>query len=118
MAYGGYESGRRSEGLRSAAMVAWITYVLGLFTSWVTGPVGFIIAMVKRADAIGTPYESHFDAIIRSGLICFIGYSVGWILVFTVIGIIIGGPILLATWLYNVYVVIRGLLRISERRPY
>lgn len=107
-------STRRREALHNAVLIAWISYAVGLLTSWVTGPIGFIIALVKRGDAIGTIYESHFAALIRSGIIVFIGYAVGWVLT----PVLIGFPILILTFVYNLYVVVRGLLRLSERRPY
>lgn len=114
MAYREYDITSRSESLRNAALVAWICYAVGLLTAWVTGPIGFIIALVKRADAINTAYESHFSAIIRSGLIIFIGNVIGWLLVWLGIGFLI----LAAVWVYNIFVVVKGLLRLSERRPY
>ncbi|WP_119677797.1 DUF4870 family protein [Indioceanicola profundi] len=117
MSYDPYVS-RRQEQLRNAALIAWISYAVGLATSWVTGPIGFIIALVKRGDSVGTIWESHFDALFRSGVLCFLGYTIGWLLVFTVIGAIIGFPLLLVTWIYNVYVVVRGGLRLFDGRPY
>lgn len=109
---------RREEQLRNAALIAWISYAVGLATSWITGPIGFIIALVKKGDAVGTVYESHFDALIRSGILVFLGYTIGWIFVFTFIGAIIGFPILAITWIYNVYVVVKGMLRLLDGRPY
>lgn len=114
MAYREYDVSSRSEGLRNAALLAWICYAVGLLSSWLTGPIGFVVALVKRGDSVGTVYESHFNAVIRSGIICFIGYTLGWITVWIGIGFVI----LFAVWLYNVYVVIRGFMRLMERRPY
>ena len=116
--YGDGYASRQDRRLKNAALVAWISYAVGLATSWITGPIGFIIALVKRDDARGTPYASHFDALLKAGILCFVGYTLGWILVVTVIGAVIGVPLLIATWIYNVFVVVKGLLRLLDGRGY
>jgi uncharacterized membrane protein len=104
--------------LHNRALIGWISYGVGLVTSWVTGPIGFIIALISLSESKSTRYESHFQAMVQGGLICFCGYTLGWLLIFTFIGAILGGPLLLVTWLYNLYIVVRGLMRVSERRRY
>lgn len=104
----------REERLHTLALIAWITYAVGLLTSWVTGPIGFVIALMKQGEARGTIYESHFRAVVRSGIILFIGYAVGWALTVVVVGFFI----LPIVWIYNVWVVVKGLLRLIDRRPY
>lgn len=104
----------REERLHTLGLIAWVTYAVGLLTAWVTGPIGFILALIKLGEARGTIYESHFRALIRSGIILFVGYAVGWITT----PILIGFGILAIMWLYNVWVVVKGILRIVDRRPY
>lgn len=104
----------REERLHTLGLIAWACYAVGLLTSWITGPIGFIIALMKQGEARGTIYESHFRAQIRSGVLLFIGYAVGWMTT----PILIGFGILALTWIYNVWVVVAGTMRLVDRRPY
>ena len=101
----------------SVKICAWIVYGLqfaAIFTCGLTALVGFIINLVKRDDAkaAGNVYDSHFRWQIRTFLWALFWYIVSWILCLILIGFVM----LAITFLWNIYRIIKGALRLSEDR--
>ncbi|WP_180682112.1 DUF4870 family protein [Tepidicella baoligensis] len=98
--------------LRQITLVIYILYAL----SWLIGIsaiVAIVINYVKREDAAGTLYESHFTWQIR---------TFWWALLWSVIGvlsmvILIGFVILFATAVWSIYRIVKGWLYWSDRKP-
>jgi uncharacterized membrane protein len=95
------------------AIVVWGLYVASFFSFAITGIIGVIIAYVKRGDLAGTPYESHMTSAIRTFWIGLIVGVIGLILAFVMIGFLVLG--LLALW--QLFRIIRGLIRAIDGRP-
>ena len=72
-----------------------------------------ILNYIKKADAEGTPYESHFRWQIRTFWFSLLWGAIGFILVFVVIGYFV----LLANAIWIIYRIIKGWLRLSENKP-
>jgi uncharacterized membrane protein len=92
-----------------------LVYILqGLSFLWgVTAVIGVVMSYVKRDDARGTVYESHFDWQIR---------TFWWGLLWTVMGIVlafvlVGFVILFAVWVWAIYRVVKGWIRLNENKP-
>ncbi|HEX3484952.1 MAG TPA: hypothetical protein VHT51_07810 [Micropepsaceae bacterium] len=120
--------------LRSLAIVCYVLFLLA-GVNGVTAFIGLIIAYVKRRDALGTVWHSHFSnlilvfwvmvgAVVLAFLtwpfaigVAFFSWHVFWpsALSFPFVFWFVGMP-LLAVWYY--YRLIRGVLRASEERPY
>ena len=99
-------------GLKNIALVVYILQALS-FLWGVTAIVGVIINYVKRDDARGTIYESHFAWQIR---------TFWWGLLWAVIGVVlaialVGFAILFVAWIWAIYRVVKGWLRLSEGKP-
>ena len=94
------------------AIVVWVLYLLGYVTAF-TVIVGVIIAYVKRDELAGTPYASHMTSAIRTFWIGVIVGIVGFVLTFIGIGLVI----LFALVVWNLFRVIRGLIRAIDGRP-
>lgn len=98
--------------LRQITLVIYILYAL----SWLIGIsaiVAIIINYVKREDAAGTLYESHFTWQIR---------TFWWALLWCVIGalsmvILVGFVILFAAAVWSIYRIVKGWLYWNDRRP-
>ena len=91
--------------------VAYGLYALGVLTG-ILAIAGLIVAYIKRDDAVGTYLESHYSWLIR---------TFWWGMLWTVIGLIlsivvIGFAVLAAAWIWWVYRVIKGWLRLNEKR--
>lgn len=99
--------------LRTVALVVYGLY-LAAFLNGFTAIAGLIVAYVKRGDAAGTAYASHFENAI-------VAFWVGLVLSFIsflLIPFLIGLPMLLAVTVWVLYRVIKGLLRAIDRRPF
>ncbi len=99
--------------------LALVTY--GLFAAgqifWPAAIIGVIIAYIKRGDASGTVYASHYPWLIRAFWVSFFLGLAGLILTVTYIGAVIGIPLIIAAWIYSLYKIIKGGLRVLEGRP-
>lgn len=111
--------GEPSESLVQLTHVTYALYALGLLTAGLIAVAGLIIAYVKLDDAKGTYIESHMRWLIRTfwwGL----GWSLlVWVFVFITLGIglLIAWLFWGAIWIWFAYRIIKGWLRLSEKRP-
>lgn len=53
----------QQSGLRTAAMICYVLYLVA-FLNGLTAIIGVIIAYIKKSDAVGTVWESHFKSLI------------------------------------------------------
>ena len=95
-----------------------LAYVVhGLYAaSFVTGfttIIGVVIAYMKRAEAAGTIYESHFTYAIRTFWIGLAMSLVGFALCFLLIGFLVLP--LVAVWF--IVRIVRAILALTEDRP-
>ncbi|MEW6455021.1 MAG: DUF4870 domain-containing protein [Pseudomonadota bacterium] len=98
---------------RTWALVVWGLFIASYFTFTLTMIVAVIIAYVKRGDLVGTPFESHMTSAIRTFWISLLAGIAGVLLLFVGIGFILLG--LAALW--QLFRVIRGLIRALDSRP-
>jgi uncharacterized membrane protein len=99
-------------GLKNIAMVVYILQALS-FLWGLTAVVGVIVNYVKREDARGTVYESHFEWQIR---------TFWWGLLWAVIGIVlaialVGFAVMFVAWIWTIYRVVKGWLKLTEGKP-
>ena len=102
--------------LRTLCLVAYGLFALGFLTSGVFAlatVAAVIIVYIKRPDAAGTIYASHFDWLIGTFL-----WSLLW-LGLSLLGtfIVIGWVGLLITAIWVLYRLIRGFLLLLDAKP-
>ena len=99
--------------LRNVATAVYALQAVGVLVPvvlpWI---VGVVIDYIKRDDARGTWVESHFNWQIR---------TFWWSLLWAVIGgilllVLIGWLVLAATAVWIIYRIVKGWLRLTERR--
>jgi uncharacterized membrane protein len=99
--------------LRQITLVVYILQALSFFMG-ITAVVGIVINYVKKEDAAGTLYESHFDWQIR---------TFWWGLVWSVLGVILilalglGFIVLFVAWIWAIYRVVKGWLKWNDQQP-
>lgn len=98
--------------LRRLTLVAYFLYALAWFNG-LTAVIAVIINYVKRDDARGTLYESHFTWQIRTFWLTLIWAAVGFLTSF----ILIGYAILLGAAIWTIYRIVKGLLFWNDSRP-
>jgi uncharacterized membrane protein len=99
-------------GLKNVTMVVYALQALSFFWG-VPAIVGIIINYIKREDARGTVYESHFDWQIR---------TFWWGLVWAVVGLLlaivmVGFVVMFVAWIWMIYRVVKGWLKLTEGQP-
>ena len=106
---------KTAEQLASLKQITLVVYVLQAlsFAFGVTAIIGLVINYIKRDEAVGTIYESHFDWQIR---------TFWWGLLWSVVGVIlafvlIGFAMLFVVWIWAVYRVVKGFLKLNDNLP-
>jgi uncharacterized membrane protein len=91
--------------------------VVGSFVGSLPSIVAVLLNYAKRGDARGTWVDSHYRWQIRTFWFALLWALIGWALVITIIGAVVGVPILIALTLWLIYRIGRGWLRLRDRRP-
>ncbi len=96
---------------KNVALVVYVLYALS-FLYGITAIAGVVIAYVKRDDVRGTWLESHFAWQIRT-----FWWGIAWTVVGVVLALVgVGFLILLAVWIWAIYRVVKGWLRLNDAR--
>ena len=99
--------------LRHVTLVVYVLQALSVFVG-VTAIVGLIINYVKKEDAAGTLYESHFDWQVRTFWWGLAWSVLGFILIFAFgIGLIVW----FVAGIWAIYRVVKGWLKWNDRQP-
>jgi uncharacterized membrane protein len=102
--------------LRTVSMIVYGLFALGFVTSGLftfATLAAIIIIYIKRADAAGTIYATHFDWLISTFL-----WSLLWLLLsFLTMFIGIGWIGLIATVVWVLYRLIKGFLALLDGKP-
>ncbi len=99
---------------RTLAIIVYGLYIGALFSGGMAGIVGVVLAYIKRDEARGTIWESHFENAIRAfwiwAVLMVIGVATAWFL----IGFLVMG----AAFVYFLYRTVKGLIAAIDSRPY
>lgn len=91
--------------------------VIGSFIGSLPSLLAVVLNYVKRSDARGTWAATHYRWQIRTFWFALLWALLGWVLVFTIVGAVVGVPILIALTLWLIYRIGRGWLRLRDRQP-
>lgn len=99
--------------LKTWNTITYVLYALGYFLGGFPWLVAIVMNYLKVGDSVGTIYESHTKWQIR---------TFWWALIWSLVGIItapfmIGFVILLANWIWVIYRVIKGFMKLGENKP-
>ena len=97
---------------RTVVLVAYLLGAIGMFTAFVPILIALVICYVKRAEAVGTIYESHYRWLISTFWIGIVWFCIAVVLFIVGIGFVLYW--VLCAWL--IYRFVKGLLRFSERK--
>jgi uncharacterized membrane protein len=98
-------------GLMSAALV-----VTAFLTGW-PSIIAVIMNFVKRSEAAGTFLDSHFSWQLRTFWFALLWVLIGWLMIVTIVGAVIGVPILLGVGVWVLYRIARGWINLANRKP-
>jgi uncharacterized membrane protein len=91
--------------------------VVGSFVGSLPSIAAVICNYVKHGDARGTWVATHYRWQIRTFWYALLWALIGWALTITIIGAVVGVPILIALTLWLLYRIGRGWLRLRNRQP-
>lgn len=100
----------------AAGIIGAATVVGMMVTGW-PSLLAVIINYVKRSDVRGTWLESHFRWQIRTFWFALAWGLLAVILIVTILGMVIGIPLLFVVGIWVIYRVARGWLRLSSGEP-
>ena len=98
-------------GLMSAALV-----VTAFLTGW-PSIIAVIMNYVKRSEAAGTLLDSHFSWQLRTFWFALLWVVIGWLMIVTIVGAVIGVPLLLGVGVWVLYRIARGWINLANRKP-
>jgi uncharacterized membrane protein len=99
--------------LKTLTMVVYALQVLSVFVG-ITAIVGVIINYVKREDAAGTLFQSHFDWQIRTFWWGLLWSAIGFVLLFAFgLGLVVW----FVAGIWALYRVIKGFLKLNDNQP-
>lgn len=98
-------------GLVSAAFI-----VTAFLSGW-PSIIAVIINYVKRSEVHGTYLDSHFGWQIRTFWYAVLWFVIGAALIATILGMVIGVPLLLGAGLWVLYRIARGWITLADRKP-
>jgi uncharacterized membrane protein len=99
--------------LKTLTMVVYALQVLSVFVG-ITAIVGVIINYVKREDAAGTLYASHFDWQIRTFWWGLVWSAIGFVLLFAFgLGLLVW----FVAGIWALYRVVKGFIKLNDNQP-
>ncbi|VVE32348.1 membrane protein [Pandoraea morbifera] len=106
-------SAEQERALRKLTHVLYALYALFWLTGGVTAIVAIIINYIKRDDAAGTLYASHFTWQIRT-----FWWSVVWgVLGVALAVVMVGFAILWVLGIWTLYRIVKGWLYLNDNKP-
>ncbi|VVE29726.1 hypothetical protein [Pandoraea cepalis] len=109
----GAPSAEQERALRKLTHVLYALYALFWLTGGVTAIVAIIINYIKRDDAAGTLYASHFTWQIRT-----FWWSVVWGVLGVALAIVmVGFAILWVLGIWALYRIVKGWLYLNDNKP-
>ena len=101
--------------------ILYFLHALAPFTMWLLAAIAVVIGMAKRPDVDGTYLESHISWLSRTfwwGLFWIVVSAIlTGILFITIVGILIWWLPWTILFIWYLYRVIRGWLRLNDRQP-
>lgn len=91
--------------------------VLGSFLASLPSIVAVLINYLKRSDVRGTWLESHFSWQIRTFWFALLWSAIAVVMIVSVVGVLVGLVVLLATTVWVAYRVARGWWTLGQQRP-
>ena len=107
-------------GLHAFSAITGLITAAFIVTAFLTGwpsIIAVIINYVKRGEVAGTLLESHFRWQLRTFWFALLWVVIGWLLIVTIVGIVIGVPLLLGVGIWVLYRIVRGWINLASGKP-
>jgi len=98
----------------AAGVIGAATVVGMMVTGW-PSLIAVVLNYIKRGDVRGTWLESHFSWQIRTFWFAFVWGAIAVLCILTVVGMLVGIPLLFIVGIWVVYRVVRGWMKLVSR---
>lgn len=109
---------RDTDSARILAIVAWVLFIAGWPTLHLATIGGVILAYIQRNEVRGTVWESHYESLINTFWVSLVAGVAGAVACLTIVGIVVGVPLLIGVVIWFLYRSIRGLIHAIESKPF
>lgn len=106
--------------LHAFSAITGLTTTAFIVTAFLTGwpsIIAVIINYVKRSDVRGTFLDTHFSWQIRTFWWALLWFLLGGLLIVTVVGALIGIPVMVVAGVWVLYRIVRGWLALVSAKP-
>jgi uncharacterized membrane protein len=106
-------------GLHAFSVLTGLTSAAFIVTAFLSGwpsIIAVIINYVKRDSVRGTFLDSHFSWQIRTFWWALGLFVVAWLMIVTIVGALVGLPLMLLTGIWVLYRIIRGWISLANRK--
>jgi uncharacterized membrane protein len=107
------EEANKRESLKTLTTVVYALQAAGFFVGGITWIVAVVVNYVKRDEAAGTLYESHFRWQIRTFWFGLLWAVIGGLLAL----VLVGFAILFAAAVWLIYRIVKGWLNLNDGKP-
>jgi uncharacterized membrane protein len=107
-------------GLHAFSAVTGLITAAFIVTAFLTGwpsIIAIIMNYVKRGETAGTFLESHFRWQLRTFWFALLWVAIGCLLIVTIVGALIGWPLLVGAGFWVLYRIARGSLDLAAGKP-
>ena len=107
-------------GLHAFSAITGLTSAAFIVTAFLSGwpsIIAVIINYVKRNEVHGTYLDSHFGWQIRTFWYAVVWFVIGAVLIATLLGAVIGVPLLVVVGLWVLYRIVRGWMTLADGKP-
>lgn len=92
-------------------------FVVTAFLSGWPSIIALLLSYLWREEAAPSYASTHLTWLIRTFWFALMWLVIAWLLIMTLVGMVIGLPMLLIVGIWVVYRLARGLLALNARRP-
>ena len=107
-------------GLHAFSAITGLTSAAFIVTAFLSGwpsIIAVILNYVKRNEVRGTYLDTHFGWQIRTFWYAVLWFVIGAVLIATILGAVIGVPLLVVVGLWVLYRIVRGWMTLADRKP-
>ncbi|MCP3866489.1 MAG: hypothetical protein GY703_00010 [Gammaproteobacteria bacterium] len=91
--------------------------IIGSFVGSLPSIFAVLLNYIRRGDARDTWVESHYKWQIRTFWFALVWLVVAWVAIFSLVGAVVGFPMLVVLTVWLIYRVLRGWLRLRKSLP-
>ncbi len=104
----------RLQALKKVATIIYALQAGGFLFFYLPHIAAAVMIYQKKDDAKGTVLESHFRWQLRTFWFGLVWAVIGFILMITIVGMVVGVPIMVINGIWIIYRVVKGWLRLND----